>query len=245
MSQFLRHDPCPRCRERGDDRSGDNLGVYTDHSHCFSCGLYIPGDRLENLKSQFHTVELKKNKNDRGNLPDDCTYSLRADSLAWLKKYGITDAEIRQHKMLWSPRKELLIFPIFIDGQMQMWQGRYFGSNPEYPKYNTQGFPKGGGVYYIVGTGERLVLVEDVLSAIKVGRQIAAMPLFTNNLNSRQAIHLSRYFDHVAIWLDPNMREHSLKLQKRLQLFFKSVRVIYSDYDPKAHSDGDIRRLCI
>lgn len=226
----------------GRDRSGNNLGVYTDHKHCFAgCGFYERVGGLDALRAQFHTVE--KKKNDRSNLPDDCRYALDKRAEAWLKKYGLTDQEIRDNKLMWSPRKELLIFPIIIDGEMVMWQGRYFGSNPDYPKYNTQGFPKGGGVYYILGTGERLVLVEDVVSAIKVGRVASALPLFTNNLNSKQAIHLARYYEHVVIWLDPNMREHSLKLQRRLELFFKTVRVVYSDYDPKAHSDREIREL--
>ena len=35
---FLRHDPCPDCG------SSDALGVFTDHTFCFSCGVYTPGD---------------------------------------------------------------------------------------------------------------------------------------------------------------------------------------------------------
>ena len=244
MSNYVRHEPCPDCRKRNQDRSGDNLGVYTDHKHCFSCGYYEPVGtlNLDRLQSQFHRLELdNKKKNDRSNLPDDCNFHLRSDAEAWLKKYGLNDREIQDHKVMWSPRKELLIFPIFIDGVMQMWQGRYFGQNPDYPKYNTQGFPKGGGVYYIVGEGERLVLVEDMVSAIKVGRHMAAMPLFTNNLNMKQAVHLSRYYDNVVIWLDPNMREHSLKLARRLDQIIPKVGIVYSDHDPKAHSDKEIQ----
>jgi hypothetical protein len=33
--------PCPRCRERGEDSSGDNLGLFDDgHAYCFSCRYY-------------------------------------------------------------------------------------------------------------------------------------------------------------------------------------------------------------
>lgn len=35
--------PCPACREKGRDQSGDNLEVYPDgHAHCFSCGHHVP-----------------------------------------------------------------------------------------------------------------------------------------------------------------------------------------------------------
>lgn len=30
--------PCPKCREKGEDRSGDNLHLYADGAHCFKCG---------------------------------------------------------------------------------------------------------------------------------------------------------------------------------------------------------------
>ncbi len=39
-STFLRKDACPNCRSHGLDNSGDNLGVYSDHVHCFSCGYH-------------------------------------------------------------------------------------------------------------------------------------------------------------------------------------------------------------
>ena len=31
---------CPRCAMSGGDTSGDNLAVYSDHEHCFSCGYH-------------------------------------------------------------------------------------------------------------------------------------------------------------------------------------------------------------
>lgn len=38
--------PCPRCRESGEDSSGDNLVVYPDGrgAHCFACGAHLHGD---------------------------------------------------------------------------------------------------------------------------------------------------------------------------------------------------------
>ena len=36
--KFIKLDKCPKCREQGKDRHGDNLAVYSDGSYCFSCG---------------------------------------------------------------------------------------------------------------------------------------------------------------------------------------------------------------
>lgn len=41
-SEAIGKTACPSCRERGNDRSGDNLVEYDDgHSHCFACGYRI------------------------------------------------------------------------------------------------------------------------------------------------------------------------------------------------------------
>lgn len=40
-SVFLRHEPCPACREHGLDLDGDNLARYSDgHGYCHACGHY-------------------------------------------------------------------------------------------------------------------------------------------------------------------------------------------------------------
>ena len=44
-SAFVRHEPCPRCREKGGDENGDNLSRYDDgHGYCFVCQYYEDGD---------------------------------------------------------------------------------------------------------------------------------------------------------------------------------------------------------
>lgn len=45
-SVFTRHEPCPRCRERGQDKRGNNLARYSDgHAYCHACGYYESGDK--------------------------------------------------------------------------------------------------------------------------------------------------------------------------------------------------------
>ncbi len=42
-SKLIERTACPACRERGEDRTGDNLAVYDDgHTYCYKCG-YING----------------------------------------------------------------------------------------------------------------------------------------------------------------------------------------------------------
>ena len=242
MSEFLKHEPCPSCRKKGWDRSGDNLGVWTDHKYCFSCNFYEGTSPIKAFQQsrEFHTVELKATT-----LPEDTTHILRQDALAWIKTYGITSEEMFEHDISWSERKELLIFPLY-GGDMKdlvAWQGRYFGANPRYPKYVTYGVRQN--LFHYIGRDNEhtVVLVEDLISAIKVGRVQLAMPLFSSDANKYQLHLIAQRLDHAIIWLDPNKRNHAIRLGQRAESFFKTVRVMFTEDDPKCYSTEVIQEL--
>jgi len=45
MALFRYKQQCPKCVEKGGDKSKDNLAVYSDGGkHCFSCGYHVHGD---------------------------------------------------------------------------------------------------------------------------------------------------------------------------------------------------------
>lgn len=44
MADVLRHEQCPQCAANGNDRSHDNMAVYSDGGkHCFACGYHVHG----------------------------------------------------------------------------------------------------------------------------------------------------------------------------------------------------------
>ena len=56
-SNLIGREPCPVCRERGGDGSGDNLAVYDDgHAYCFACSFYIDTQET-NQYNQKGTLE--------------------------------------------------------------------------------------------------------------------------------------------------------------------------------------------
>ena len=245
-SKFVKHEPCPECRRHNRDKKGNNLGVWTDHKYCFSCSYYEGNSPIERWrqisKQEFHSVELKETA-----LPDDTTHLLRPDALRWIKSYGITSDEMFEHDISWSEREELLIFP-FYGGNMKdlvAWQGRYFGVDPRYPKYVTYGIRQN--LFHFVMSElkpmSQVVLVEDVISSIKVGRVATSMPLFCSDANKYQLHRVSLMFDKVVIWLDPDKRNHAIKLGQRAESFFKTVRVVFTEDDPKCYSTEAIQEL--
>ena len=55
-SVFLRHEPCPQCRETGGDVDGNNLARYSDgHAHCFCCGYHEKGEGSDNESSSSYS----------------------------------------------------------------------------------------------------------------------------------------------------------------------------------------------
>ncbi len=134
-SVFLRNEACPECRRNGQDRRGDNLGVYTDHEICWSCG-YI------NFYS-YHNRRILGTKDTTErivSLPDDIVPYIPVVADSWIKKYDLTQRELYDNKVVWSEFRQLLIFPYFDDkSHLWGWQGRYFGTDPKHPKWTGKG----------------------------------------------------------------------------------------------------------
>lgn len=58
-SKFIRALPCPSCREKGLDNTGNNLAIYSDgHGYCYSCKKYFPSPPLTK-DSSYDTLSLK------------------------------------------------------------------------------------------------------------------------------------------------------------------------------------------
>jgi len=89
-----------------------------------------------------------------------------------------------------------------------------------------------------------IVLVEDMVSAIKVSRYLPAMPLFGNNCSARQLVRLNRVTDRIFIWLDPDMKRRSHWLASAATEVGLKTKVIHSNRDPKEELDERIKDAC-
>ena len=120
-----------------------------------------------------------------------------------------------------------------------MWQGRYFGRNPRHPKYFTRGNYES--VLDIIGQplGKNIILTEDLISAIKVGRKHTTMPLWGSYLSTSNAKRLSVLFSEAFLWLDYDKREEAVKLSLKHCLHLDIIPII-THLDPKCYTDGEI-----
>lgn len=235
------HAPCPRCTANGRDKKGDNLYCYTDgHDYCFSCGYW----KDSSVKSKLETIPVVGPKNLM--LPSDSVKTLPAVALEWLAKYEIKQREIVDFGLLWSPRLEWLIFPIYGDTYKENLLG-----------YQARGFSNKGSKYYTRGAfetilnyydqmgdrGSNLILVEDMVSAIKVSRQRIVMPLFGSFLTETRGNKLKNFFKSLTFWLDYDKAKSSILQATKFKQYGFKTSIIITEKDPKEYNDEEISSI--
>lgn len=232
MSEFVRHEVCPYCHSR------DNLARYNDgHGYCFGCHYSEPATE----RWLGHKPVLKPLSTLRP-LPDDAKPQIGAVGWTWLKKYDIQESETKD--MLWSDEKQWLIFTfIEPDGNLTCWQARNFNKERPKPKYITYG-PRNE-VFCLYGQGDTVVLTEDVISAIKVGRSegVVGVPLLGSGVPLRLLTRLFKRFSSkvvLGVWLDADKGRESVVARSRASQYFPFVFNILTPNDPKSYSDQEI-----
>jgi Zn ribbon nucleic-acid-binding protein len=236
MSRFIQHEPCPKCGSR------DNVGVWEDgHKYCFGCGYYYNGNR----SLQDRVKSMKKTEVSQVSLPPDCDTYIPATPSEWLSSFGITKQEIIDNRILWSEHRNYLCFPYFgEDNQLVAYQARYFGKSKDHPKWITYGkineYIK---IFNLTDAREKgILLVEDIISAIKIGRQYPVSPLFGSFVDWGALARYWRYTGKIILWLDSDKYKDARKFEARASLLGFDARVIFTEKDPKCYSDTDINK---
>lgn len=234
---WIKNQPCPNCHSR------DNLGTWDDGSTwCFGCHTYTPPTKsIENLKRKL--LISKTSPKGEVYLPDDASPVIPKVAMEWLGKYHLTKQEFYALNLYYSQHKDLLIFPFFdAEKNLIAWQGRYFGSNKDYPKYVTYGVKDMLSMFPCKEGSKTVSVVEDTISAIKVSRFVDTMALLGSHLSLKTANRLSRLYPHLIIWLDSDKYKEALKMSEQYAPLFESVKVVYTDKDPKEYNSEEIHK---
>lgn len=221
-STFIKHKPCPKCGSK------DNLGEYTDHEYCFGCQYY-------KLKRDVHTLRQRYQKNNDtiNHFGITTVPEIPRQAMKWLLSYGISVDEIAKHTIEWSPDRNSLV----LLNTESYWQGRNFGVGP---KYMSNGIKP----LTIYGEGDILVLVEDILSAIKVSRVsgYCAVPLLGSSLPTDWQSTLTDKYDIILFWLDRDKAKNSIRFKNRIKSLGKASKVIITERDPKEYNTKEIEK---
>jgi hypothetical protein len=222
MSNFIKLGPCPHCGSK------DNRAEYTNGYWCFGCSKYEPKNDTESLRNRYRTGKdiTKEILNTTGDIP--------MKPMQWLLKYNITQEEIRKYGISWEPIKKLLV----LIQRKDYWQGRNFGFSKI--KY----LSNGNKPLTIYGEGDILLVVEDVLSAIKIARLryegYCATPLLGSSLSKQAEHQLVKRYKHIYVWLDRDKAKNAVRIRNKLRSQGVESRVIITPLDPKEYNKTEI-----
>jgi ribosomal protein S27AE len=227
MAVFLKHESCPNCGSK------DNLARYDDNSaYCFGC-KYVENKTQYTPKNDQNIEQIIK-------LPENSSTQIGKKGLEWLDKYEITPEERIRYRMLWSEDREQLIFPIYNGtNNVIAWQGRNFKSNAK-SKYFSQG--KIHDILYLCGNKKSpIIIVEDLVSAIKVSRVCSSMPLFGSEASTSLLMRLKLHCESIIVWLDSDKWKNSQDIVNRARSIGLAALAVYTTQDPKEYDTNKIK----
>jgi hypothetical protein len=236
-SYSIKKSQCPRCAEDGNDTRKDNFHLYSDgHSYCFACGFYVFGSRRPRPQAEAKALP----SNFQFNIPDDATTDIAFEAMCWLgRDCHLTQSDIIHNKILWSPRYLWLIFPIEYEGTTLGFQARNFNKQKPY-KWFTK-FNKKDLLRIYGKPTQTLVLVEDIVSAIRISKYLSTAPLFGAMISDRMFLKIkTNVFDQVKIWLDQDKVKEALLYAQRARELGINASCILTEEDPKCHTNQEL-----
>lgn len=244
-------------------------------AHCFRCnddGFKAHGlrtlDQLLAAKEARRYAELQDGQAGIS-LPQDYTKDIPKVGRLWYWRAGVTDGIARLYGFGWSDRQQRVVIPVRnpASGDLAYVQSRAVraGDKPKYLNVrasNRTGVaflsdPRTIGYYSRPGAGgggrpedqdlpgSRIVLCEDILSAIRVGMSTQAGAVLGTSLDDAFAAKLCAY-ERVTFWLDGDKAGIKGRLQglQTLRLVHPGqVDFIESPSDPKCYSQAEIEEF--
>jgi hypothetical protein len=198
-------------------------------------------------------------------LPSDFTREVPARGWRWLLQYGLPYSYWQPYTG-YSEKDERLIITIPDTSNVAFSLGRYIGESSSegnhasrrkwyaygnchesahllYPGWNKEG-SEGNDIRGDYLESREVVLVEDIISAHKVGQTNACIPLFGTHI-SDPVVNLLRFIGlPVVLWLDKDQENGIQKKAMGLSILLnKPVRYIFTSADPKLHSVNQIKDI--
>jgi hypothetical protein len=254
----------PHCAKDNSMRIENGQKGY--RAYCFRCGdsSFVPhGDfDLNTLARRKTELEWRQDREIR--LPSDFTTDIPSSEAVWLYRAGVSTAVAKHYKFGYSASLRRVILTIYNEGKLEGYTAR--STINERPKYIEKVASPSSTVFYAdtaialpdvhssFGTSRGLpdlVLTEDILSAVRVGRCVRNVVSILGTGLSAEAnnrIHRATGLQtgaEIALWLDPDKagRGASASIRRTLTLQGYNVREVKSTRDPKYYSNADIREM--
>lgn len=248
LEQTSRH-TCPQCKAKHElsfriQRIPEGL-LY----NCFraKCGLRgfissIPGTTsVDKSAPKTKTFVPKEYKGTFDPIPLDVLSTME-------ERYGLTAGEFAHQGIRYDSSRDRLVMPLFdFRGEIFGYETKAMPGCSDAVKAIRYGLRETTGIHYArkgqYGS-ESICLVEDVLSAVKVSRYVAAVALLGHNLTDVMVSELRKQTDTLILMLDNDVQKKALYYRKKYKFFFRNFLVVLLSNDPKETDDTELK-LCL
>ena len=162
----------------------------------------------------------------------------------FLQKWDVSPGIVSDNRISYEA-EGAIIYPIHNRmGYEVGYVRRYYdGRKPKSKTYWYEDRDKGVAFTRPLLEGSTIVLVEDLVSAIKVGQFLPTAALLGSYLSPEAASKLRHTYSKVVFWLDGNALQAAVKLKKKYKLVFDEVQIVYTKDDPKDYSQAEIESI--
>jgi len=195
-----------------------------------------------------HREELKTRQSRDVFLPSDFTLDIPKHAMQWFLKAGISPEVARKDGLGYSPTLDRICMPVWSkSGELIAVQNRAVQPNQR-PKYLNPTGPHIRSALYWSEPPEEIagregVIVEDRLSAIKVGQIMPTVCLLGTTMTDERVVQIAKHLDTAYVWLDPDAGGDKAlrKVKRQLQMQGVKVKLVVSEKDPKYYTRAEIK----
>lgn len=228
---------------------------HTILAYCHHCGMKGKHDergdmtvaQMENFKA------VTRKANGKYTLPKNSSAIIHSNTppqaSMWVNTAGVMFCEAEAHGIRWSPFYQRVFIPVMTFGQLSMLQTRRVFNDDGGPKYcnykNFDGLPfrsYNPARPPTALTPKAVVIVEDALSCIRVGRHFPCIALMGTHLTDVMLAYLlSKEFTQFIVFLDDDNYEVKCRqqdLHNRLCMFNPTTVLHNGGVDPKEMDDA-------
>lgn len=237
---------------------GDSDSMMVNHSergyscHCFRCDEpsshdFVPHGARSIAEINRHKLELKEFKGKPPRLPSDATRDIPV-KYAWFLKYGISMAIAKHHGFGWSEFFNRIVIPVMNGDTLEAVHLRAVADGDK-PKYLNLGRPLPDAMFrtrHWAGHINNLVVVEDILSAIKVDLAgCNTVSILGSDITDGQVQRILAHTGNVTVWFDNDAAGHKGAANAIKQFKMQGAKVwqVKSDADPKTYNKEQILAL--
>jgi len=264
-----------RHNHQSDDCDGDSNSMIIERkengdlaAHCFRCGKR--GFYSENIvgKRLFKETHCPINTgvgdggtrgNDVSVIPNECRDVLKdinewpIEARVWVRRFGISDQECRDNDIYYSEGLSRIVIQKHDgEGLAGCVTRRVYEYDLDSVKYRSYQDRPTSIIVPASSTAplsdDCLVLVEDMLSAIKVARNgLDCLCLYGTSLSDQSLAYIShRGYSRFIIFLDDDnsqVKRNGLKILRKLEKLGQGRIIKSNGRDPKEHSNQELREI--